>query len=195
VTTDLHGITISLHAVLTVYANCSRIFAQREQVLHHFLLWDGRGAPEKRKCSPVGHFRLPVSKGYATVTVCSLFIFRGRAKAHHYRPATIVDIQRQMWQSCHHYGGKVMALLQIRDFPQNLYERLNQMAKTEYRSIPQEAVSLIEQALEYRSNRQTVLEEYRLQRATAVRETQNQPITLATGAPPPEQLTREDRDR
>jgi hypothetical protein len=42
-----------------------------------------------------------------------------------------------------------MALLQVTDFPQELYDELNGLAKREHRSVPQEAVSLSRQQDSY----------------------------------------------
>jgi len=81
-----------------------------------------------------------------------------------------------------------MPLLQVRDFPQDLYERLAQVATAERRSIAQQATVLLGQALtspeSALSRRQRVLAE-----ATE----------LAHSMPPndldPVVLIRQDRDR
>lgn len=81
-----------------------------------------------------------------------------------------------------------MPLLQVRDFPQELYERLAQTAKADKRSISQETIVLLQEALATkqgdRQRRQAVLDEIR-----------RRPLLAGKGLPDPVTLVREDRDR
>jgi hypothetical protein len=81
-----------------------------------------------------------------------------------------------------------MPLLQVRDFPQELYDTISRVAKTKNRSIPQQTIVLLKNALrigdERMARRKAVLEEIdRLHMETA------------QSFPDPAKLTREDRDR
>jgi hypothetical protein len=81
-----------------------------------------------------------------------------------------------------------MALLQVRDCPQELYESLAQVAKAENRSTAQQTVVLIRDALNIPSNNA-------LRRRQLFSEIDMSCITLGKGAPSAESLIREDRDR
>jgi len=81
-----------------------------------------------------------------------------------------------------------MALLQVRDVPDELYERLSRVAESEHRSISQETIVLLKKALEFqqerRSRRKSVLAQIK---ATKLPNTHT--------FPDPAQLLREDRER
>jgi len=81
-----------------------------------------------------------------------------------------------------------MALLQVRDFPQDLYERIGQAAATDRRSVAQETVVLLRDAL-------NLPESNTARRRRAVAEA----IRMAQATPPndldPVALIRQDRSR
>ena len=81
-----------------------------------------------------------------------------------------------------------MPLLQVRDIPQDLYEKLSQVAESENRSIAQETIVLLKKALNYKeeriARRRKVLEEIKRNR-----------ISNVDKFPDPVDLIREDRDR
>ena len=81
-----------------------------------------------------------------------------------------------------------MPLLQVRDFPDELYEAISKVARTENRSIPQQTIVLLKTALgitqEQKARRQAVLEEI-----DALK------ICDTSKFPDPAMFTREDRDR
>jgi plasmid stability protein len=83
-----------------------------------------------------------------------------------------------------------MATLLVRDLPDDLLERFKRLAKQHHRSVPAEAVALIEQAVreeERREERQAALARLAERRAH---------IPLAApGTPDSLTLLREDRDR
>jgi hypothetical protein len=62
-----------------------------------------------------------------------------------------------------HTGAKKMPLLQVRDVPEELYQKLAQVAESEHRSIAQETIVLLKKALglqqERVARRQAVLAE------------------------------------
>jgi len=81
-----------------------------------------------------------------------------------------------------------MPLLQVRDIPQDLYEKLSQVAEAENRSIAQETIVLLKKALNYKeeriARRKQVLEQIKLTKLPNV-----------DGFPSPVDLIREDRER
>jgi len=81
-----------------------------------------------------------------------------------------------------------MPLLQVRDVPKELYEKLSQVAESENRSIAQETVVLLRRALDFKeervARRKRILEEIRKKR-----------IPNVDTFPDPVELIREDRDR
>ena len=82
----------------------------------------------------------------------------------------------------------VMPLLQVRDIPEDLYEKLSQLAKQENRSIPQETIVLLKKALNYPESRSS-----RTKRI--LNEIKNDRVENSTTLPDPAQLIREDRKR
>lgn len=82
-----------------------------------------------------------------------------------------------------------MAILQVRDVPDELYENLSAIAKIENRSISQETIFLLKNALKLKSERlarrKSILSEIDLL---------NLP-TKSIEIPNPADLIREDRDR
>lgn len=81
-----------------------------------------------------------------------------------------------------------MPLLQVRDVPKELYERLSQVAESENRSIAQETVVLLRKALDFK-------EERIARRKRILEEIQNKRIPNVDSFPDPVDLIREDRDR
>jgi len=81
-----------------------------------------------------------------------------------------------------------MPLLQVRDFPQELYEAISRVAKAENRSVPQQTVVLLKSALNITGERKT-------RRKAVLSEINNLTIKNINKFPDPSKLTREDRDR
>jgi plasmid stability protein len=81
-----------------------------------------------------------------------------------------------------------MPLLQVRDFPDDLYDTLSRAAKHDNRSIAQETVVLIKQALGRREGRSA-------RRKAVVEEIKSLSIKNSDSFPAPAGLIREDRDR
>ncbi|GHV82339.1 hypothetical protein AGMMS49991_08970 [Spirochaetia bacterium] len=86
-----------------------------------------------------------------------------------------------------------MPLLQVRDFPKELYDTISQAAKTESglqsdRSISQQTIVLLKNALQITGER-------RARRRAVFNEIDNLHIANAQSFPDPAELTREDRDR
>ncbi|GHU95393.1 hypothetical protein FACS189479_08930 [Spirochaetia bacterium] len=81
-----------------------------------------------------------------------------------------------------------MPLLQVRDFPKELYDNISRVAKTENRSISQQTIVLLKNALQ-------VTDERRARRRAVFKEIDNLHIENAQSFPDPAELTREDRDR
>jgi len=84
--------------------------------------------------------------------------------------------------------GAIMPLLQVRDFPSELYDTLSRVARTENRSIPQQTIVLLKTAL-------NITQEQKARRKAVLRDIDNLNIKNTNRFPPPEKLTREDRDR
>ena len=81
-----------------------------------------------------------------------------------------------------------MPLLQVRDFPQELYETISRVAQAENRSVPQQTIVLLKTALNITGERKT-------RRKTVLSEINNLKMENSSGFPDPAQFTREDRDR
>lgn len=81
-----------------------------------------------------------------------------------------------------------MALLQVRDFPSDLYEELGRRAKDERRSLAQQTVVIMRDALQKPES-----DKERRQRVMA--EAREFAKTLPQDLPDPVALIREDRDR
>ena len=81
-----------------------------------------------------------------------------------------------------------MPLLQVRDFPSELYDTISMVARAENRSIPQQTIVLLKTALNISQERKT-------RRKAVLREIDSISINNTDKFPPPEKLTREDRDR
>ena len=81
-----------------------------------------------------------------------------------------------------------MPLLQVRDIPEDLYEELSRIAKSDNRSIAQETIVLLRSALNLKSER--------IKRRKAIlKEARVLNIDNADQLPEPVDLIREDRDR
>ncbi|MCL2293541.1 MAG: hypothetical protein FWC36_01545 [Spirochaetes bacterium] len=81
-----------------------------------------------------------------------------------------------------------MPLLQVRDFPAELYDAISRIAHEENRSIPQQTIVLLKTALNLSHERKT-------RRQAVLREIDSLNIKNANTFPDPASLTREDRDR
>ena len=81
-----------------------------------------------------------------------------------------------------------MPLLQVRDIPNDLYEKLSRVAEEDNRSIAQETVVLLKKALDYS-------EERILKRKRILAEIQKFKIENVDKFPDPAKLIREDRGR
>ncbi|MFA6012717.1 MAG: hypothetical protein WC799_22180 [Desulfobacteraceae bacterium] len=79
-----------------------------------------------------------------------------------------------------------MPTLQVRDLPQEIYNKLNYLAKKEHRSMAQETIVLLKEGIENRLDNQT--------RRRKLLETFNGLGVDTTGLPTPEELIREERD-
>ena len=81
-----------------------------------------------------------------------------------------------------------MALLQVRNFPDDVYNSLALLAKSEHRSIAQQTIVLVTTAV-YSDNQK------KKQRQELLKELLGAPPVLSGDHPSPAELIREDRDR
>jgi len=81
-----------------------------------------------------------------------------------------------------------MPLLQVRDIPKELYETISRVAHAENRSISQQTIVLLRNALNITNERMA-------HRKAVLREIDNFQIENAQKFPDPAVLIREDRDR
>ena len=81
-----------------------------------------------------------------------------------------------------------MPLLQVRDFPAELYTAISHVAQSENRSIPQQTIVLLKTAL-------NITQEQQKRRKSILNEIDTINIKDTNKFPAPEKLTREDRDR
>ena len=81
-----------------------------------------------------------------------------------------------------------MPLLQVRDFPKELYETISRVAKAENRSVPQQTIVLLKTALD-------ITEDRKAKRKSVLSEINNLNIKNTNKFPDPSKLIREDRDR
>ncbi len=81
-----------------------------------------------------------------------------------------------------------MPLLQVRDMPEDLYEKLSQIAEQENRSITQETIVLLKKALNYKESRIA-------RRKRILRGIRSDIIVDSSKFPDPADLIREDRER
>lgn len=81
-----------------------------------------------------------------------------------------------------------MPLLQVRDFPEELYNKLSRMAKREKRSIAQETIIQLKKALDVKEERKEKL-------SHLFRELDTIAAKTSAHLPDPEHLIRQDRDR
>lgn len=81
-----------------------------------------------------------------------------------------------------------MPLLQVRDMPEDLYEKLSQTAEQDNRSITQETIVLLKKALNYEESRIS-------RRKRLLKEIRNDIIADSNKLPDPAVLLREDRER
>jgi hypothetical protein len=81
-----------------------------------------------------------------------------------------------------------MALLQVRDCPQELYETLVRVARAEHRSAAQQTIVLLRDALGKPDERAS-------RRRSLLAQIDEAGLSLAKDAPAPSVLVREDRER
>ena len=81
-----------------------------------------------------------------------------------------------------------MALLQVRNFPDDVYEELALLAQNEHRSLTQQTIVLITTAV--RGDGQA-----KKRRQEMLKELMNEPPIITGNYPSPAELIREDRDR
>ena len=81
-----------------------------------------------------------------------------------------------------------MALLQVRNFPDDIYEALNVLARKEQRSVAQQTIVLLRTALGEQEQRKTLRQEL-------LEEMLDEPPELTSDFPLPADLIREDRER
>ncbi len=81
-----------------------------------------------------------------------------------------------------------MPLLQVRDMPKELYEKLSKVAAAENRSIAQETVVLLKKALDFN-------EERLAKRRQVLEEIRKRKLPNVDSFPDPVDLIREDRER
>lgn len=81
-----------------------------------------------------------------------------------------------------------MALLQVRDMPDDLYETLSRVAAADNRSIAQQTIVLLKKSLQYDQKRKA-------RRKQVLEEIKALEINNTDSFPNPEDLIREDRDR
>ena len=81
-----------------------------------------------------------------------------------------------------------MPLLQVRDFPDDLYETLSKVSAAENRSISQETIVLLRKALNFQQERLS-------RRKRILEEIQGLNFTDTDDFPNPANLIREERDR
>lgn len=81
-----------------------------------------------------------------------------------------------------------MPLLQVQDMPEDLYEKLSQIAEQENRSITQETIVLLKKASNYKESRIA-------RRKRILRGIRSDIIVDSSKFPDPADLIREDRER
>ena len=81
-----------------------------------------------------------------------------------------------------------MALLQVRDMPDDLYETLSKVAAADNRSIAQQTIVLLKKSLQYDQKRKA-------RRKQVIKEIKALEIQNADTFPNPADLIREERDR
>jgi len=81
-----------------------------------------------------------------------------------------------------------MPLLQVRDIPEDLYNKLAKVAKEENRSIAQETIVLLREVLNQK-------EGYKMRRKQVLKEIKAINLNNTEILPDPADLIREDRDR
>jgi len=81
-----------------------------------------------------------------------------------------------------------MPLLQVRDFPSDLYDAISRVAREENRSLPQQTIFLLKTAL-------NTTNEKKVRRMEVLKQIDNFHIKETKKIPDPAKLTREDRDR
>jgi hypothetical protein len=81
-----------------------------------------------------------------------------------------------------------MPLLQVRDFPKELYDDIAKMARAENRSVPQQTIVLLKAALSGAKKKNA-------RRKAALLDLESFNIKNTNQFPPPEKITREERDK
>lgn len=81
-----------------------------------------------------------------------------------------------------------MPLLQVRDFPKEIYEKLAERAQLEHRSVAQETIVLLKKQL-------LTTDDSTSKRKRVLSQLKQRPIRISETALNPVDLIREDRDR
>ena len=81
-----------------------------------------------------------------------------------------------------------MALLQVRNFPDDAYEALNALARKEQRSVAQQTIVLIRTALGEQGQQKALRQEL-------LKSLLSEPSAVSGDFPSPADLVREDRER
>jgi hypothetical protein len=87
-----------------------------------------------------------------------------------------------------------MPMLQVRDFPQDMYDKLALAAKEERRSIPQETIVAVQRGLAMKPESLEIAEN-RARRRAIIEEIKKRNFHFPDDMPSSEQMVREDRDR
>jgi len=81
-----------------------------------------------------------------------------------------------------------MPLLQVRNFPAELYDAITRAAQAENRSVPQQTIVLLKIAL-------NISKEQKIKRQAILRQIDGFSVKNTNKFPDPAKLTREDRDK
>jgi hypothetical protein len=82
----------------------------------------------------------------------------------------------------------IMAVLQVQDFPEEVYEKLAEQARINNRSIAQETIVLLKKQF-------NAIDEPKIRRNELLDQLHENPIVLPKNAQNPAELIREDRNR
>jgi plasmid stability protein len=88
-----------------------------------------------------------------------------------------------------------MAVLQVRNCPEYLYDAIAARAQAQYRTIPQETLSLLTLGIQIAADSAGRIEADKKRRRGVLDEIQAHPVTIHGKFPDIAKLVREDRDR
>jgi hypothetical protein len=90
-----------------------------------------------------------------------------------------------------------MPLLQVRDFPKAVYDKIVNLAKDDRRTVPQETIVLIERGIKHMedSDNSVKIALDKARRRKVLDEIEKDPLVIHGDYPDIAQLFREDRDR